>query len=292
MAIILTAGDRQIDLSSPVCMGILNITPDSFSDGAQLASASSSAFRVDVDKALTRARQMVDAGAVILDVGGESTRPGAQAVSPDEEQARVLPVIEALRANLDVCISIDTSSPVVMQAAIAAGAEFVNDVRALASPGALELIARTKVAVCLMHMQGQPRTMQKTFHYTNVVEDVLAFLQERVAACEAAGMARSRLVVDPGFGFGKSLEHNFALLKSLPRFAVMELPVLVGVSRKSMIGGATDRPVDERLAGSIAATTYALQGGARIVRTHDVAPTIDAIRVHSVFFPGSEQKIR
>lgn len=283
MAMTLTAGDRQLDLSSPVCMGILNVTPDSFSDGSQLAAESGATFRVDIDKALTRAAQMVNAGAVIIDVGGESTRPGAQAVSPEEEQARVIPVIQALRAQLDVCISIDTSSPAVMQAAIAAGAEMVNDVRALASPGALDVIANSNVAVCLMHMQGQPRTMQQTFHYADVVEDVLAFLRARVSACEAAGVERTRLVIDPGFGFGKSLEHNYTLLRSLQRFAVMELPVLVGLSRKSMIGGVIDRPVDERLAGSIAATVYALQGGARIVRTHDVAATSDAIRVHSVF---------
>lgn len=283
MAMTLTAGDRQLDLSSPVCMGILNVTPDSFSDGSQLAAESSVTFRVDIDKALTRATQMVDAGAIIIDVGGESTRPGAQAVSPEEEQARVIPVIQALRARLDVCISIDTSSPAVMQAAIAAGAEMVNDVRALASPGALDVVANSNVAVCLMHMQGQPRTMQQTYHYTDVVEDVLAFLRARVSTCEAAGVERTRLVVDPGFGFGKSLEHNYTLLRSLQRFVVMELPVLVGLSRKSMIGGVINRPVDERLAGSIAATVYALQGGARIVRTHDVAATSDAIRVHSVF---------
>jgi dihydropteroate synthase len=283
MPTILTAGDRQIDLSTPVCMGILNVTPDSFSDGALLAQSSSTEFRVDVDKALSRAHAMVASGAQIIDVGGESTRPGARAVSIAEESDRVLPVITALRANLDVCISIDTSSPDVMKAAIDAGAGMVNDVRALTTSGAIDVVAASDVAVCLMHMQGQPRTMQQTYTYRDVVEDVLEFLQQRLAACRDAGIARQRLVVDPGFGFGKSLAHNYTLLKSLRRFSVMEQPVLVGLSRKSMIGGVIDRPVDERLAGSIAATTLALLGGASIVRTHDVAATMDAIRVHSAY---------
>jgi dihydropteroate synthase len=283
MPTILTAGDRQIDLSTPVCMGILNVTPDSFSDGALLAQSSSTEFRVDVDKALSRAHAMVASGAQIIDVGGESTRPGARAVSIAEESDRVLPVITALRANLDVCISIDTSSPDVMKAAIAAGAGMVNDVRALTTSGATDVVAASDVAVCLMHMQGQPRTMQQTYAYRDVVEDVLEFLQQRLAACRDAGIARQRLVVDPGFGFGKSLAHNYTLLKSLRRFSVLEQPVLVGLSRKSMIGGVIDRPVDERLAGSIAATTLALLGGASIVRTHDVAATMDAIRVHSAY---------
>lgn len=283
MELSLAAGDRQIDLSSPVCMGILNVTPDSFSDGAQFAQGGSATFRVDVDKALRRAEQMVAEGAAILDVGGESTRPGAQPVTTEEELDRVVPIVAAIRARLDVCISVDTSSPAIMQAAIAAGAGVVNDVRALGCPGALDVAGQSTAAICLMHMQGQPGTMQQTIAYNDVVEEVIAFLQARVSACEATGIDRQRIVVDPGFGFGKTLQHNFQLLKNLQRFTALGLPLMVGLSRKSMIAGATDRPVTERLAGSVAATSLALLGGANIIRTHDVAATIDAIRVHSVF---------
>jgi len=284
----LTAGERQIDLSSPVCMGIINATPDSFSDGAELQKLGSNSFQLDIDKALSRAEAMVADGAAFIDVGGESTRPGASAVSEQEELDRVIPIIEAIRSSLDVCISIDTSSPLVMAQATQSGAELINDVRALAAPGAMELAVTSGAAVCLMHMQGKPSSMQKnvsdaSYSNGNVVEEVFEFLQGRVKHCLAQGMERSRLLVDPGFGFGKTVQHNYVLLKRLSHFSRLEIPVLVGVSRKSMIGEATGRAVDQRLAGSIAATAYALASGAKIIRTHDVAATMDAIRVNCAY---------
>ena len=279
----LKAGARQIDLSTPVCMGILNITPDSFSDGFELGKLGSDRFIVDIDKALRHAEAMVREGAQFIDVGGESTRPGAVEVTAEEQLDRVLPVIEAIHANLDVCISVDTSSAEVMLAAIAAGAECVNDIRALSEPGTIEVIKKSAVAICLMHMQGVPRTMQTTFVYSNVVDEVLEFLKQKVECCASLGIEKQRMLVDPGFGFGKSPQHNFQLLKNLVLFKQLQLPVLVGLSRKSMIGSATARLVQDRLAGSIAATSYALLGGARIIRTHDVAATMDAIRVNSAY---------
>ena len=283
MTFSLFAGERKIDLSSPVCMGIINATPDSFSDGSEFASAKVSHFVIDVDKVLGRVKTLIDEGARIIDIGGESTRPGAVEVSVEEELARVIPLIEAIRNNFDVCISVDTSSAVVMSEAINAGAELVNDIRALANPETLAVIANTKAAICLMHMQGQPRTMQQEYHYENVVTDVVDFLKQRIEACENAGINKERLLVDPGFGFGKSLEHNFKLLRNLTQFSSLKLPVLVGISRKSMIGRLVNRPPKERVAGSLAATVLALENGALIVRTHDVAATIDAIRVHSMY---------
>ncbi len=261
-------------------MGILNVTPDSFFDGSQLAVADAEAFTVDLEKVLARARQMADAGATILDIGGESTRPGAQAVSPEEEIRRVIPVIECLREELDICLSIDSSEPQVLEAAVLSGANLVNDVRALGLEGALDVVAKSNVGVCLMHMQGQPRTMQDEYHYDDVVLDVRDFLADRLEKCEAAGIDRRRLIVDPGFGFGKSVAHNFRLLDQLHTLTSLELPVLVGISRKSMIGAVTGRGVAERLAGSTAAASIALQRGARIIRSHDVAATMDAIAVH------------
>ena len=266
----LKCGRRLLDLSRPVVMGILNVTPDSFSDGGAYP---------DTEQAAARARQMVEEGAELIDVGGESTRPGAAAVDSETEISRVVPVIEAIRASCDAVISIDTSKPEVMQAAAAAGAAFINDVRALREPGALEVAASLEVAVCLMHMQGQPRTMQDAPDYDDVVTDVAAFLGERVESCSRAGMARERLVVDPGFGFGKTLRHNLLLLNNLHRLTEFGLPVLVGISRKSMIGAILDRAVDQRLYGSLAAATISLMKGASIIRTHDVAPTVDALRV-------------
>ncbi len=266
----LKCGHRLLDLSRPVVMGILNVTPDSFSDGGAYP---------DSAQAAARARQMVEEGAELIDVGGESTRPGAAAVDSETEISRVVPVIEAIRASCDAVISIDTSKPEVMQAAVAAGAAFINDVRALREPGALEVAASLEVPVCLMHMQGQPRTMQDAPDYDDVVTDVAAFLGERVESCSAAGMARERLVVDPGFGFGKTLRHNLLLLNNLHRLTEFGLPVLVGISRKSMIGAILDRAVDQRLYGSLAAATISLMKGASIIRTHDVAPTVDALRV-------------
>lgn len=275
---------RQFDLSTPVVMGILNVTPDSFSDGANLGHTDNrQTFRVSINKALTMAREMSEKGARLLDIGGESTRPGARQVSEQEELDRVIPVIEAIGANLAVAISIDTSSPRVMLEAVRAGAVMINDVRALSRDGALQAVANTGAAVCLMHMRGEPESMQSAVHYENVVIEVLEFLRQRADAAVSAGIARERLVIDPGFGFGKTLQHNYELLAKLSVFRQLELPILVGLSRKSMIGQATGRPVDQRLAGSIAATSLALQGGARIIRTHDVAATVDAIGVHCAF---------
>jgi dihydropteroate synthase len=251
-------------------MGILNVTPDSFSDGGAYP---------DTAQAVARARQMVEEGAELIDVGGESTRPGAAAVDSETEISRVVPVIEAIRASCDAVVSIDTSKPAVMHAAAAAGAAFINDVRALREPGALEVAASLEIPVCLMHMQGQPRTMQDAPDYDDVVTDVAAFLGERVESCSRAGIARERLVLDPGFGFGKTLRHNLLLLNNLHRLTEFGLPVLVGISRKSMIGAILDRAVDQRLYGSLAAATISLMKGASIIRTHDVAPTVDALRV-------------
>jgi len=267
-------------------MGIINATPDSFSDGAELQKPGADSFQLDIDKALSRAEAMLADGATFIDVGGESTRPGAAAVSEEEELDRVIPIIEAIKARLDVCISADTSSPLVMLQAINSGAELINDVRALLTPGAIEVVSESKVAVCLMHMQGKPGTMQKNVSqtsYDNVVGEVFGFLKGRVEYCLDQGMERSRLLIDPGFGFGKTVQHNYLLLKKLAHFSELEIPLLIGVSRKSMIGEVTGRAVDQRLAGSITATAFALASGAKIIRTHDVAATMDAIRVNSAY---------
>jgi len=250
-------------------MGILNITPNSFSDGGRFAG---------LDAALAQARRMVADGAAIIDVGGESTRPGAAPVSLQEELDRVVPVIEAVTRELDVLVSVDTMKPAVMHAAVAAGAGLINDVLALQAPDALEAAAATGAAVCLMHMQGTPRTMQQDPHYEDVVREVGDFLRERAGACRAAGMPADRIALDPGFGFGKTLDHNLQLLRGLGRLAG-EYPLLVGLSRKSMLGKLTGRPVEQRLAGSIALAALAVAAGARIVRCHDVAETVDAVRV-------------
>ena len=274
-------GDRIIDLSVPKVMGILNVTPDSFSDGGQFhAGNESGVFRIALDKTLAHAQAMLDGGASIIDVGGESTRPGAQAISEQEEADRVLPVVEAIASRLDVAVSVDTSTPSVMSAAIALGAGLVNDVRALGRAGALEALALEQAAICLMHMRGQPETMQKEVVYADVVEEVLDFLRSRIDACLKAGIDRERLIVDPGFGFGKTAAHNYQLLRELKRFQTLGLPILIGVSRKSMLGAATGRAVDQRLAAGIAAAMVALGQGAAIIRTHDVAQTVDAINIH------------
>jgi dihydropteroate synthase len=266
----LSCADRVLDLSRPVVMGVLNITSDSFSDGGRYRS---------FDSALAHARAMVAAGAALIDVGGESTRPGADPVSLQEELDRVLPVIHALRGDVDAVISIDTMKPEVMRAAVAAGAGLVNDVQALQAPGALAIVAQSKAAVCLMHMQGSPQTMQSAPHYDDVVGEVGAFMQQRAAACLAAGIASDRIALDPGFGFGKTLEHNLQLLAGLPQLTAGRYPVLVGLSRKSMLGKLLGRPVEQRLAGSLALATIATLRGARIIRCHDVAETCDAVAV-------------
>jgi dihydropteroate synthase len=261
---------RTLDISSPVVMGVLNVTPDSFSDGG--------AF-VDPVQAVARALAMAEEGAALIDVGGESTRPGAAPVGAAEEMGRVLPVIEALVENGAPPVSVDTTKPEVMRAAAAAGAELINDVRALREAGALEAAAESGCAVCLMHMQGEPRTMQQAPSYDDVVEEVYAFLAGRIEACVAAGIGVERIAIDPGFGFGKTLEHNLALMRSLARFTTLGVPLLVGISRKSMIGTLTGRPVGERLAGGLALTALAIAAGASIMRSHDVAATCDAVRV-------------
>jgi len=250
-------------------MGIVNVTPDSFSDGGQHLSLSA---------AIAHAHQLIAEGADILDIGGESTRPGAAEVSVAEELARVIPVLEALR-EVSIPISIDTFKPEVMRAAIAAGASLVNDVNALQAEGALQVLAQSNLAVCLMHKQGSPQTMQQRPTYQNVVSEVSDFLRARIAACEAAGISRARIVLDPGFGFGKTVEHNFALLRELQSLCALGLPVLAGLSRKSMLGTVTGREVGERMAASVAAAVLAVQRGAAIVRVHDVRETVDALKI-------------
>ena len=250
-------------------MGIVNVTPDSFSDGGRLH---------DAQAAIAHALKLREQGADILDVGGESTRPGAMAVSAKEEIQRVLPVIEAL-VREDCLVSVDTSKTDVMRAALSAGAAMVNDVSALQAPGALERVAASDAAVCLMHMQGDPRTMQQAPCYADVVNEVKQFLRSRVQACETAGIARERLMVDPGFGFGKTLQHNLALLKHLDHLAELGLPVVAGLSRKSMLGALTGRPVDEREFAGVAAHLVAVAHGARLVRVHDVAAMRDALAI-------------
>ena len=254
-------------------MGVVNVTPDSFSDGGEFLAP---------DRAVRHALELVAAGADILDVGGESTRPGAEPVDEVEELGRVLPVIEGIVAATDVPVSIDTAKPGVMQRAVAAGAAMINDVNGLRAEGALETAARLEVPVCIMHMLGEPRTMQKNPAYASVVEDIRAFLAERVAACETAGIDRRRLVLDPGFGFGKTLEHNLELLARLDELVAMGFPVLAGMSRKSMLGAITGRKTPaERVAASLAAHLIAAQKGAAVLRVHDVAETADALKVLS-----------
>jgi dihydropteroate synthase len=264
--------DRVLDLSEPLVMGILNVTPDSFSDGG---------LHFSHDAAVAHGLRMVEEGAGIVDVGGESTRPAATPVSADEEIRRVVPVIERLAVRISTPISVDTSRPEVIRAAVGAGATMVNDVRALRLPGAVEAAVLAGVAICLMHMQGEPSTMQERPVYGDVMAEVRGFLAARVAACEAAGIPRERICVDPGIGFGKTAEHNLAVLARLADFAALGLPVLVGVSRKSLVGIITGRPPAERLAGSIAFAAVAAAHGAAIVRAHDVAATLDAVRVGS-----------
>ena len=257
-------------------MGILNITPDSFSDGGIFLSP---------EKAITQALRMAEEGADIVDVGGESTRPGARSVSVQEELDRVLPVVEALHGRIPLPISIDTSKPEVMRAAVVAGAGFINDVRALREPGALEAAAQLEVPVCLMHMRGEPRTMQDEPCYADVVGEVRDFLGQRRDACLEAGIPASRLVIDPGFGFGKTLQHNIELLRGLKKLGNLGLPVLAGLSRKSMIGKALGLPVEQRLHASVALALMAVQQGARIVRVHDVGPTVEALRMMQAVYP-------
>jgi dihydropteroate synthase len=262
-------GRFELALSRPLVMGVVNITPDSFSDGGRF---------LDPRQAVAHAHRLIEEGADILDLGGESTRPGAQPVSVEEELGRVLPVIRALR-DAPVPIAVDTLKPEVMRAAIAEGASIVNDINALRSAGALEAVAASQAGVCLMHMKGEPRTMQAAPHYDDVVGEVQAFLRDRVQAAMAAGIECARIAIDPGFGFGKTVEHNLELLRRLSELAELGVPVLVGLSRKSTLGAITGRPAVDRLAASLAAALLAVQRGARIVRVHDVAATHDALAV-------------
>ena len=250
-------------------MGIVNVTPDSFADGGR--------FRRH-QEAESHARRLLDEGADILDIGGESTRPGAAPVSDEDELQRVMPLLERL-ADCGRPVSVDTRKPRVMQAAISAGVAMINDVDALRAPDSLRTVAGSDVAVCLMHMQGQPQSMQQSPHYVDVVSEVFSFLAERIAACRAAGIAMERLVIDPGFGFGKSVDHNLGLLRTLERFAALGVPLLAGLSRKGMLGSLTGRTVDQRVHASVAAALAAASRGAAIVRVHDVAATVDALKI-------------
>jgi dihydropteroate synthase len=268
---------RRLKLDTPIVMGVLNVTPDSFSDGGAFTT---------LERAREQAQRMVSEGASIIDVGGESTRPGASGVSAEEECRRILPVIELLAATLPVPISVDTSKPEVMHAAVASGAGMINDVRALREPGALAAASRSGVPICLMHMQGEPRTMQVVPHYDDVLAEVAGFLRQRIEACVGAEIPRERLLIDPGFGFGKTLAHNLTLLAHLDALLSLNVPLVVGLSRKSMIGTLTGRAVGDRSEGSIAAATLAAWNGAHIIRAHDVAGTVDALAIVSALRAG------
>jgi dihydropteroate synthase len=262
---------RILRLDSPVVMGILNVTPDSFSDGGSYCQ---------LDSAVKQAKTLLNQGAKIIDIGGESTRPGAPDVSLEDELERVIPLVKALRASSDCIISIDTSKSEVMRQAIIAGADIINDVRALQEPGAIEVLAQyPEVAICLMHMQGQPRTMQSNPHYDDLFADINEFFAERLAVCEQAGIQSERIILDPGFGFGKTLAHNYQILNKFDLFNQFKLPVLAGLSRKSMIGNLLNRDTNERLAGSLAGALIAAQNGAKIIRVHDVQETVDVLSV-------------
>ena len=267
----LICGDKVLDLSSPVVMGVLNVTPDSFSDGGQFFT---------LDAALRHAELLINEGALILDIGAESTRPQAQIVSEQQELDRVLPVIAAIKQRFDIIISLDTSSPQVMLEGAKLGAGLINDVRALQRDGALAAAAKTQLAICLMHMQGQPATMQQQPQYASVIDEVYAFLKQRIDMCHQAGINHSRLLIDVGFGFGKTLTHNLQLLAQLSQFKQLQCPILVGMSRKSMLGAILDgAPVNQRLFAGLSAATIAALNGAHIIRTHDVLATKEALAV-------------
>ena len=261
---------RLLDLRQVQIMGILNFTPDSFSDSGKFFS---------LDKALVQVEKMLNDGAYIIDIGGESTRPNAPIVSEVEELDRVIPLIEAVRQRFDCLISVDSSKPVVFREAARAGVDMLNDIRALTEPQALETAAELALPVCLMHMQGTPQTMQQAPHYDDLLDDVADFLNQRIFACLQAGIEQSHIILDPGFGFGKTVEHNFSLLKHLNAFVASGFPVLAGLSRKSMIGAVTNQPVEKRLVGSVAGALLAAQNGAKILRVHDVEATADALKV-------------
>ncbi|MDP5146144.1 dihydropteroate synthase [Shewanella sp. ULN5] len=266
----LSHGEKLLELTQPIVMGIVNVTPDSFSDGGTFNLFERACQHVD---------HIIEQGARIIDIGGESTRPGATEVTVEQELDRVIPIIKYTASKHDVWISIDTSKPEVMRQAVAAGANLINDVRALQLPGALAMAASLNVPVCLMHMQGQPQTMQNSPEYKDVFKDVFEFFEQRISACEDAGITRSQIILDPGFGFGKTLAHNYQLLAGLAAFHQFDLPILIGLSRKSMIGDLLQRNTAERLAGSLAGALIAAQHGAHIIRVHDVPETVDVLKV-------------
>jgi len=277
----LHAHGSTLDLSHPHVMGILNVTPDSFSDGGK---------HNQLIDAVKHANAMINAGATIVDVGGESTRPGASEVSVDEELSRVIPVVEAVAQRFEVWVSVDTSKPEVIRESARAGAHIINDIRSLSEPGALEAAAHTGLPVCLMHMQGEPRTMQNAPHYDDVFESVNRYFVEQIARCEAAGIAIENLLLDPGFGFGKNLHHNYQLLARLSEFHHFELPLLVGMSRKSMVGQLLNVGPTERLSGSLACAVIAAMQGANIIRVHDVKETVEAMRVVEATLSAKDKK--
>lgn len=277
----LHAHGSTLDLSHPHVMGILNVTPDSFSDGGK---------HNQLNDAVKHANAMINAGATIVDVGGESTRPGASEVSVDEELSRVIPVVEAVAQRFEVWVSVDTSKPEVIRESARAGAHIINDIRSLSEPGALEAAAQTGLPVCLMHMQGEPRTMQNAPHYDDVFESVKRYFVEQIARCEAAGIAKENLLLDPGFGFGKNLHHNYQLLARLSEFHHFELPLLVGMSRKSMVGQLLNVGPTERLSGSLACAVIAAMQGANIIRVHDVKETVEAMRVVEATLSAKDKK--
>jgi len=267
----LRCGKSSLNIHTAQVMGILNVTPDSFSDGGKYSH---------LDSALKQVEKMIIDGATIIDIGGESTRPGAKDVSEQDELERVIPILSAIKKRFDVIVSIDTSKALIMSEAIANGAGIINDVRSLQNEGCLQAVAQSKdVAICLMHMQGLPRTMQHNPQYDDLIGDISTFFKERIAACENVGINRTRLILDPGFGFGKSLAQNYTLLANMKEFLPLSLPILAGLSRKSMIGNLLNREVNERLAGSLATAIIAAQQGAKIIRVHDVKETVDALKV-------------
>jgi len=271
MSISLQSSQQSLtSLNQVQVMGILNVTPDSFSDGGKFSH---------FDTALRQVEYMIENGVNIIDIGGESTRPGAVDVNEKDELARVIPLLKAIKSRFDISVSIDTSKAVVMSEAITYGANIINDVRALQNDGCLDVIAQSDVLVCLMHMQGMPRTMQESPYYENIINDILRFFEERIKNCKQRGISKERLILDPGFGFGKTLAHNYQMLAQFSLFKKLNLPLLAGTSRKSMLGHLLNRDVDQRLAGSLASAIVAVQQGASIIRVHDVAETVDAIKV-------------
>ena len=269
---LLNLGSRTLDLSKPKIMGVLNVTPDSFSDGGKHHS---------LDHALTACGKMIDEGASIIDVGGESTKPGSSPVEASIQIDRVIPVIQSIKKNFDTVISVDTGDPVVMREAIKNGAEIVNDVYALKNPGTMDLLSGENKAICLMHMKGLPSSMHENPVYDDLMNEIKSFLEERINYCLRAGKNRESLIIDPGFGFGKTLKHNIVLLKNIEQLKYLEVPICVGISRKSFIGKITNKTINERLYGSLGATLIALQNGTNIIRTHDVGPTKDIINIYN-----------